>query len=219
MKAVAVSAEYFDNCQSSSPRQGPGANSFSLLTREIQSVLFYTSIFNIINFQVFVNTDIMKETGNGVHEEDRNRKDYDGDRNRRVHDGYRNRSVHDGYPNGWTDHETGSELRRGISLSGCGGAALSCCRNTALSGLPRGSSLRLPQDCFLGPPAGLLSQAAAGFPQITLWNLLWTPRRDNRSSPCEVPCICGIPPLRRRCIFSRHRGGICLARQPVTDWA
>lgn len=194
MKAVAVSAEYFDNCQSSSPRQGPGANSFSLLTREIQSVLFYTSIFNIINFQVFVNTDIMKETGNGVHVEDRNRKDYDGDRNRRVRDGY---------PNGWTDHETGSELRRGISLSGCGGAALSCCRNTALSVLPRGSSLRLPR----------------GFPQITLWNLLWTPRRDNRSSPCEVPCICGIPPLRRRCIFSRHRGGICLARQPVTGWA
>lgn len=65
MKAVAASAEYFDNCQSSSPRQGPGANSFSLLSREIQSVLFYTSIFNIINFQVFVNTEFMKDTGTG----------------------------------------------------------------------------------------------------------------------------------------------------------
>ena len=64
MKAVAVSAEYFDDCQSSSPRQGPGANSFSLLMREIQSVLFYTSIFNIINFQVFVNTEFMMDTGN-----------------------------------------------------------------------------------------------------------------------------------------------------------
>ena len=57
----------------------------------------------------------MKETGNGVHVEDRNRKDYDGDRNRRVRDGY---------PNGWTDHETGSELRRGIPLSGCRGVSL-----------------------------------------------------------------------------------------------
>ena len=51
MKAVAVSAEYFDDCQSSSPRQGPGANSFSLLMREIQSVLFYTSILILSIFK------------------------------------------------------------------------------------------------------------------------------------------------------------------------
>ena len=91
MKAVAVSAEYFDDCQSSSPRQGPGANSFSLLMREIQSVLFYTSIFNIINFQVFVNTEFMKDTGNGVH------------------NGCRKHRVLDGYRNGWTDHKNSGE--------------------------------------------------------------------------------------------------------------
>ena len=161
MKAVAVSAEYFDDCQSSSPRQGPGANSFSLLMREIQSVLFYTSIFNIINFQVFVNTEFMKDTGNGVH------------------NGYRKHRVLDGYRNDWTDHKNQESQWPGGFLS------------------------RVPPDSL----------------QVTLWNLLWTPRRDNRFSPCGVPCICGIPPLRRRCIFFRHKGGICLARQPVTGWA
>ena len=179
MKAVAVSAEYFDDCQSSSPRQGPGANSFSLLMREIQSVLFYTSIFNIINFQVFVNTEFMKDTGNGVHNGFRNHRVLDGYRKHSVHNGYRKHRIHVGYRKGWTDHKkSGEPMAGGIPIPG-----------------------------------------AAGLPQITLWNLLWTPRRDNRFSPCGVPCICGIPPLRRRCIFFRHKGGICLARQPVTGWA
>lgn len=106
MKAVAASAEYFDNCQSSSPRQGPGANSFSLLSREIQSVLFYTSIFNIINFQVFVNTEFMKDTGNTQFMKDTG--------------------------TGWTDQKTGSGLCRGTPLSGCRRAALPGCRGVSL---------------------------------------------------------------------------------------
>ena len=109
MKAVAVSAEYFDDCQSSSPRQGPGANSFSLLMREIQSVLFYTSIFNIINFQVFVNTEFMKDTGNGVHNGYRKHSVLDEYRKHRVHVGNRKHRIHVGYRKGWTDHKNSGE--------------------------------------------------------------------------------------------------------------
>lgn len=132
MKAVAASAEYFDNCQSSSPRQGPGANSFSLLSREIQSVLFYTSIFNIINFQVFVNTEFMKDTGNTQFMKDTGNTQFMKDTG-----------------TGWTDQKTGSGLCRGTPLSGCRGAALRfqprycslSCRRAALPGC-RGVSLR-----------------------------------------------------------------------------
>ena len=115
MKAVAASAEYFDNCQSSSPRQGPGANSFSLLSREIQSVLFYTSIFNIINFQVFVNTEFMKDTGNTQFMKDTGNTQFMKDTG-----------------TGWTDQKTGSGLCRGIPLSGCRRAALPGCRGVSL---------------------------------------------------------------------------------------
>ena len=150
--------------------------------------LFYTSIFNIINFQVFVNTEFMKDTGNGVHNGCRKHRVLDGYRKHSVHNGYRKHRVHDryrkhrihvGYRKGWTDHKNSGEPPAGGFLS------------------------RVPPDSL----------------QVTLWNLLWTPRRDNRFSPCGVPCICGIPPLRHRCIFFRHKGGICLARQPVTGWA